>query len=176
MPRPADEAEAGMGVPLGQRGSTLAPHSLSVNPEPLQSASRRRSSPSRQSPTSNRSIYNYIPHGRIPRVAISLARVLGALALFQRRQGARRDLSGRYQSEHRVSSVIHHAGFIKASRGEPLLHGTGILAVLRAAFVLSGQCVKPRRNEACQCRAWVTSGVRSCSHGSSPPASGPSGQ
>ena len=70
-------------------------------------------------------------------MAISLARVSGALALFQRRQGARRDLSGRYQSEHRVSSVIHHAGFIKASRGEPLLHGTGILAVLRAAFVLS---------------------------------------
>ena len=118
----------------------------------------------------------YIPHGLIPRVAISLARVSGAPALFQRRQGARRDLSGRYQSEHRVSSVIHHAGFIKASRGEPLLHGTGILAVLRAAFVLSGQCVKPRWNEACQCRAWVTSGVRSCSHGSSPPASGPSGQ
>jgi len=176
VPRPADEAEAGMGVPLGQRGSTLAPHSLSVNPEPLQSASRRRSSPSRQSPPSNQPIYNYIPRGLIPRVAISLARASVALALIQRRQGARRDLSGRCQREHRVSGISHHAGFIKASRGEPLVHGTGMLAVLRATFVLSGQCVKPRRNEACQCRAWVTSGVRSCSYGSSTPASGPSGQ
>ena len=176
VPRPADEAEAGMRVPPGRHGSTLAPHSLSVGPEPLQSASRRRSSPSRQSPTSNRSIYNYIPHGLIPRVAISLARASVALALIQRRQGARRDLSGRCQREHRVSGVIDRAGFIKASHGEPLVHGTGLLAVSRSAFVLSGQCVKPQRNEACQCRAWVTSGVRSCSYGSSPPASGPSGQ
>ena len=176
MPRPADEVEAGMRVPLGRSGSTPAPHSLSVGPEPLQSASRRRSSPSRQPPTSNQSIYNYIPRGLIPRVAISLARASVALALIQRRQGARRDLSGRYQSEHRVSGIIHRAGSIKASHGEPLVHGTGILAVLRTAFVLSGQCVKPRRNEACQCRAWVTSGVQSCSYDSSPPASGPGDQ
>ena len=114
-------------------------------------------------------------HGLIPRVAISLARPSVALALIQGRQGARRDPSDRYQTEHRVSGVTHRAGFIKASRGEPLLHRTGMLAVLRTTVVLAGQCVKPRRNEACQCRAWVTSGVRSCSHGSSPPASGPSG-
>ena len=176
MPRPADEAEAGMGVPLGQRGSTLAPHSLSVNPEPLQSASRRRSSPSRQSPASNRSIYNLYSTRPDSTSGYQPCPCIRGAGSVQRRQGARRDPSGRYQSEHRVSSVIHHAGFIKASRGEPLLHGTGILAVLRAAFVLSGQCVKPRWNEACQCRAWVTSGVRSCSYGSSPPASGPSGQ
>ena len=59
VPRPADEAEAGMRVPLGRSGSTLAPHSLSVGPEPLQSASRRRSSPSRQPLPSNQS--KYIP-------------------------------------------------------------------------------------------------------------------
>ena len=59
VPRPADEAEAGMRVPPGRRGSTLAPHSLSVGTERLRSPSRRQSSPSRQPPTSNRS--KYIP-------------------------------------------------------------------------------------------------------------------